>query len=92
MGTPLDSDGDGLTDAYNCSSANQPPPTDSNLDGLPDGWDVLLGLSPQNSNLTDPTKRANYGYTPADWLNGVTGTKAGTVNLDNEGNVTAVSQ
>jgi hypothetical protein len=53
---------------------------------------VLLGLNPNNSNLTQPGLRANYGYTPADWLNGVSGIKSGTVGMDNEGNVLQVSQ
>jgi hypothetical protein len=42
--------------------------------------------------LTDTTKRANYGYTSADWLNGVTGIKSGSITDDAEGNVTTVSQ
>jgi hypothetical protein len=93
LGTPLDSDGSDLTDAYQyLVSKTNPSAPYSNPDGILVGWEVLLGLNPNNSNLTDLTKRANYGYTPADWLNGVTGVKAGTVNLDNEGNVTSVSQ
>jgi hypothetical protein len=52
----------------------------------------LLGLNPQASNLTQPGERANYGYTLADWLNGVSGVKSGAVSLDNEGNVLSVSQ
>jgi hypothetical protein len=93
LGTPLDSDGDGLTDAYELLVSHTDPNNKySNLDGIPDGWDVLLGLNPQTSNLTQPGERSNYGYTTADWLNAVSGVKSGTINLDNEGNVTQVSQ
>lgn len=93
LGTPLDSDGDGLTDAYELLvSHTDPHNAGSNLDGIPDGWEILLGLDPQSSNLTQPGTRANYSYTLADWLNQVSGVKNGTINLDNEGNVLSVSQ
>lgn len=91
LGTPQDSDLDGLTDAYELLvSHTNPNIANSNLDGILDGWEVLLGLSPQTANFTG--QRANYGYTPADWLNGVTGIRNGTINTDNEGNVLSVSQ
>ncbi len=93
LGTPLDSDGDGLTDAYELLvSHTDPHNAYSNLDGIPDGWEILLGLNPQTSNLTQPGTRADYSYTLADWLNQVSGVKSGTISLDNEGNVLSVSQ
>lgn len=93
LGTPFDSDGDGLTDAYELLvSHTDPHNAYSNLDGILDGWEILLGLNPQTSNLTTPSERSNYGYTLADWLNGVSGIKSGTTGLDNEGNVLSVSQ
>jgi hypothetical protein len=93
LGTPQDSDGDGLTDAYELLvSHTDPHNAYSNLDGILDGWDILLGLNPQLNNANTSSERANYGYTLADWLNGVTGTKSGTITTDNEGNVTSVSQ
>ncbi len=93
LGTPLDSDGDGLTDAYELLiSHTDPHNADSNLDEIPDGWEILLGLNPQTSNLTQPGERANYGYTPADWLNGVSGIKSGSITNDADGNVLSVSQ
>ena len=93
LGTPQDTDGDGLTDAYELLvSHTDPHNADSNLDGVLDGWDILLGLNPQLNNAGTSSERANYGYTLADWLNGVTGVKSGSIGLDPEGNVTSVSQ
>jgi hypothetical protein len=95
LGTPQDSDSDGLTDAYELLvSKTDPNHPISNPDGLPDGWEVLLGLNPETSNITQPSERANYGYTAADWLDSVSGvtSKNGSVTLDNEGNVKTVSQ
>ena len=93
LGTPQNADGDGLTDAYELLVSHTDPNNPySNLDGILDGWDVLLGLSPQTANFTTPSKRANYGYTPADWLNGISGVRTGTITTDNEGNVQTVSQ
>ena len=93
LGTPQDTDGDGLTDAYEMLvSHTDPNNAYSNLDGMVDGWEILLGLNPLNSNFTSPSTRANYGYTPADWLNGVSGVRSGSITNDPEGNVQSVSQ
>lgn len=91
LGTPQDSDGDGLTDAYEqLVSKTDPHNPYSNLDSILDGWEILLGLNPATSNFV--SQRANYVYTGADWLNTVSGVKTGTVTTDNEGNVQTVSQ
>lgn len=91
LGTPQDTDGDGLTDAYELLvSKTDPNNPDSNLDGILDGWDVLLGLNPHQNNVA--TEHATYSYTLADWLNEVSGVKSGTISLDPEGNVQQVSQ
>jgi hypothetical protein len=93
LGTPQDSDGDGLTDAYELLiSHTDPNNPDTDGDGIPDGWSVLLGVNPLSSLGTQPSSRSNYGYTTADWLNGVSGVRSGTIGLDNEGNVQSVSQ
>jgi len=73
-------------------SHTDPHNKSSNLDGIPDGWEILLGLNPTISNFTSPSQRSNYGYTSADWLNAVSGIRSGTIGLDNEGNVRSVSQ
>jgi hypothetical protein len=93
LGTPLDTDGNGLTDAYELLvSKTNPYVDDQNGAGIPDGWQVLLGLNPLVNQFAQPGTRSNYGYTSADWLNGVSGVKTGSVSLDNEGNVLSVSQ
>ena len=93
LGTPQDTDGDGLTDAYELLvSHTDPLNARSNLDNILDGWEILLGLNPTISNFTSASQRLNYGYTFADWLNTVTGIKPGSVTADNEGNIQTVSE
>jgi hypothetical protein len=93
LGTPQDTDGDGLTDAYELLvSKSNPTNADTNGSGIPDSWDVLLGLSPVINQLGQPGTRSNYAYTPADWLNQVSGARTGTIINDAEGNVLSVSQ
>jgi hypothetical protein len=93
LGTPQDSYGAELTDAYQLlvskTFSNNPY---SDPDGLLMGWEILLGLNPQIGNTATTSERSNYGYTSADWLNGVSGVRSGTINTDPEGNVTLVSQ
>ena len=91
LGSTNDTDADGLTDAYETLvSHTSPTNAYSNLDGLPDSWEASLGLNPQINNVT--TQHANYSYTTADWLSGVSGVKSGSITTDNEGNVQSVSQ
>jgi hypothetical protein len=93
LGTPKDSDGDGLTDAYELLvSHTDPNNPDTDGDGLPDAWEVLLGLNPLLNDNAQPGTRSNYSYTLADWLSGVSGVRAGSVTNDPEGNVLSVSQ
>ena len=93
LGLTNDADGDGLTDAYeNLVSHTLPNNSDTDGDGIPDGWSVLLGFGNLSNVGTDPAQRANYGYTPAGWLNQISGIRSGSVGLDNEGNVTQASQ
>jgi len=93
LGTPQDSDSDGVTDAYELLvSKTNPNIANSNLDGLSDAWEALLGLTGTTSNFTSASQRSNYGFTFADWLNAVSGVKTGSVDADNEGNIRTVSQ
>ena len=75
---------------FDCDTDPNNPDTDG--DGIPDGWEVYLGLNPTGNDSNNASSRANFDYTLADWLEGVSGIKIGSVTTDDEGNVTAVSQ
>ena len=93
LGTPQDSDGDGLTDAYEkLVSHTDPNNPDTDGDGLSDAWEVLLGLNPLVNDNAQSSSRSNYSYDFADWLEGISGVRTGSVGLDAEGNVLSVSQ
>jgi hypothetical protein len=93
LGTPLDSDGDGLTDAYEqLVSHTDPSIADSSGDGLLDGWEVMWSLNALQNNPAQSNLRSNYGYDLADWLTGVSGVRTGSITTDDEGNVLSVSQ
>jgi hypothetical protein len=93
LGTPQDSDGDGLTDAYeSLVSHTDPHKADTSGDGMLDGWKVLWGLNPTADNAAQQGTRANYGYNATDWLNSISGARIGSVGLDSEGNVQSASQ
>jgi hypothetical protein len=93
LGTPQDSDADGLTDAYELlASHTNPTDPDTDGDGLSDAAEVLWGLNPLFNEGAQPSFRSNYNYDLADWLEGISGVRTGVVNLDNEGNVLSVSQ
>ena len=93
LGTPKDSDGDGLTDAYELLvSHTDPLKADTSGDGMLDGWKVLWGLGLQGNNVAQPAQRSNYTYDPAGWLKQVTGQRGETVGPDAEGNVLSDGQ
>jgi Bacterial TSP3 repeat len=93
LGTPQDSDSDGLTDAYEkLVSHTDPNNPDTDGDGIPDGWEVLLGLNPLVNDNAQSSSRSNYSYDLVDWLEGISGIRIGSVSLDAEGNVQSVSQ
>ena len=54
LGTPLDSDGDGMTDAYERLVSHTNPQVwnvaDTDGDGMPDAWEVAHGLDPLVAN------------------------------------------
>ncbi len=56
LGTPQDSDSDGLTDAYeqlvSKTATNSFSSPDTDGDGMPDAWEFLNGLNPQENDAT----------------------------------------
>jgi hypothetical protein len=51
LGTPLDTDQDGLTDAYeNLVSKTDPNKPDTDGDGVLDGWEVVFHTDPKNQD------------------------------------------
>ena len=93
LGTPVDSDGDGLTDAYELLvSKTDPHNPDDSGDGMLDGWKILWGLNPLINNWAQSAERSNYAYDPAGRLQQVSGVRSGSITNDAEGNVTQVSQ
>jgi hypothetical protein len=89
LGTPQDSDQDGLTDAYELLvSHSNPHKADSSGDGMLDGWKVMWGLNPLVNNPAQNGERCNFTYYLESWLSGVSGVRGETVGTDFEGNVT----
>lgn len=88
LGTMQDSDGDGLTDAYEkLVSKTRPDLWDTDGDGLSDGWEVSHGMNPLVDESAQTSGRINYQYDAAGWLRVVTGIWGEGITLDAEGNV-----
>lgn len=88
LGTPLDSDGDGLTDAYELLvSHTNPHVSDTSGDGMLDGWKVLWGLNPLLNNPNQVSERSTFSYDLASWLRQVSGVRGETIGVDPETNV-----
>ena len=88
LGQPIDSDGDGLTDAMELLVyKTNPHLSDTSGDGMLDGWKVVWGLNPLIDNTAQSDKRSNYVYDTAGWLRQLTGIRAESLTLDREGNV-----
>ena len=88
LGTPKDSDGDGLTDAYELLvSHTDPQKQDTSGDGMLDGWKFLWWLSPSINNTAQPGLRSNFAYDPAGRLDLLSGIRGETLTNDFEGNI-----
>jgi len=88
LGTPQDSDGDGLTDAYELLvSHTNPYVADSGGDGMLDGWKVLWGMNPLINNAAVPSQRDNFIYDGTGRLETLSGVLAEMFNFDAEGNI-----
>jgi hypothetical protein len=93
LGTPQDTDHDGLTDAYELLvSHTDPNNPDTSGDGMLDGWKVLWGLNPLVNNPAQSSTRANYTYDLTSQLDLLTGIRSETITDDFEGNVLNISQ
>jgi hypothetical protein len=89
LGTPQDSDGDGLTDAYELLvSHTNPYNSDTSGDGMLDGWKVLWGMNPMINNSALANERANYVYDGTGRLETLSGFLAEQFLFDAEGSIT----
>jgi hypothetical protein len=88
LGTALDSDFDGLTDAYELLvSHTLPNQSDTSQDGMLDGWKVLWGLKLFADNPTDENLQVRYAYGAEGWLNALTGIRQESITPDAESNI-----
>ena len=89
LGTPRDGDFDGLTDAFEqLVSKTDSNNSDTDGDGMLDGWEIMWGLNPKDLNESDQTgKRINYVYDGTGWLTNLHGIRSEVFGLDAEGNV-----
>jgi hypothetical protein len=88
LGTPQDTDLDGLTDAYErLVSHTNPTIADTSGDGMLDGWKVLWGLNPLINNPAQSGQRANYQYDPVGRVDLLSGVRSETISNDFEGNI-----
>jgi hypothetical protein len=93
LGTPVDQDGDGLTDAREwLSSKTAVADADSDDDELPDGWEVAQGLNPLVDDAQQSGARRNYSYDPVGRLKVVSGVSGAGFGYDKEGNVSQAGQ
>jgi hypothetical protein len=91
LGTMLDSDNDGLSDALEKLVFHTDPLNeDTDGDGLRDGEEVWLGLDPLVDESAQTWGRLNYQYDGSGWLRVVSGAGSKAVTLDSEGNVQQV--
>ncbi len=82
-----DPDGDGLSnfDEYHYGAC--PTNSDTDADGLLDGWERDHGLDPSVDESRSTIQRLNYQYDGSGWLRVLSGARSENVTLDNEGNV-----
>jgi hypothetical protein len=93
LGTMLDTDGDGLTDAYEkLLSKSNSALWDTDGDEISDRDEVVLGTNPLVNEIALASGRMNFQYNGAGWLTNVFGGWNKGIILDFEGNVKNISQ
>ena len=92
LGTMQDTDGDGLTDAYEqLVSHTSPTNADTDGDGISDYWELMLGTNPNYNESAQSSSRLNYTYGADGWLRTLSGAKSKSLILDNEANVLQIT-
>ncbi len=77
-----DSDGDGLSDAYEISkNISDPNNTDSDGDGLTDGVEILAGLGPKNKSTDGKTPDKSVQFTRKETVGIATAEMNGNANV-----------
>jgi hypothetical protein len=93
LGTPQDSDLDGLTDAYELLITHTSPTNAySSGSGMLDGWSVVFGLNPNINYTTNAAFLSNYTYDPVWRLKALSGINAEVIGFDPEGNIQGDAQ
>jgi hypothetical protein len=87
LGTPQDSYGNGLTDAYELLVLHNNPSNNNSGDGMLDGWKVLWLMNPLTNNSAVPSERANYVYDGTGRLESLFGTNVEAFTFDAEGSI-----
>lgn len=92
LGTMQDSDGDGLTDAYEkLVSHSNPNNADTDGDGISDYWELALGTNPNFNESAQSSTRVNYLYRGDGRLQTASGANSKALILDAEGNITQIT-
>ena len=92
LGSPQDTDGDGLTDAFErLVSSTNPAVRDSDGDGLDDSFEWLQAMNPNLNEMAAQDKWRRYEYDACGRVTKCYATASATVSLDKEGNITQIT-
>jgi hypothetical protein len=92
LGSGADADGDGLSDSYeHLVIGTDWEDGDTDNDGLPDGWEISVGLDPVRNDLEQTTTGVEFRYDPGGRLKRVSESNVDVFEFDPEGNVKRTS-